>query len=388
MGAVAAGVAKELAKGESQRAGSAILSKASTLLKNGKSINSLADLARPAQVQPLVIVDKPLQDQPFMSDVMKGTMSLFIAYWMQGAAMMGTNIGRIDTLRLLDALNPSRDTNVGNAKDLIWSKENYQEGLPSLESFSQEMERNLIVDVRVSQEANEKEATGPTHAINVKDDDVGKFYEIGNLSIGKLVNVELSDGEHSGKVPVLFRAVPSAVPSKALVHIFTATSKNESFKERYYLWRAGQLTFVRDLMFNVDRIDAHRKALVNDTSNVYMTMNDRRSNNSAKALLSGQPSLADASNIAIISKATARDIGREMYGKIESSRVRKAIFDATYLLMLVVVDEEWERVTIYHRGLDIPTDVKFSDLKQAEKNKGPDITEFLKAFAVGSTPSF
>jgi len=368
------------ASGAALRIGDVMTSKVAQALANGQSLKSLADIARPARVEPLVVVDKPLEGQDYMDDVMKFTLTTFTGYYLQAVSLV-LNVGRIDTLKTLDALNPNRS--MGGAgkrfKEAVFSSESYENGLPSLEAFDQPMERE---DLLVSVEGDDGGQT-----MGVDDETYKKFYEVENLAVGKLINVELKDGDHSAKLPVLIRLTPTTVPSQVLTHIFTATSRNASWKERYHLWRAGQIRLVRDLMFSVDLIDEHRKALINDTSNVYMTMTDRRRKNSQKAMFSGTPSMADASNIAIITKDTAREIGRAMYGKIDSLKIRKQIFDATYLMLLVVVDEQWERVTIYHRGVDQPTEASFREIKGAEKGKGPDITEILKAYSLGASPS-
>jgi hypothetical protein len=388
----AKGLAKEMG-GDAKTAAMPTLAKAASLILSGQSVSSLADVGRPARVEPLVLVDQSLvppgPTPEHMTDVMKTTLSIFIGYWMQAATMLGTNVGRLDTLRLLDALNPNRSNTVGsNVKDAVFSKESYAFGLPSLESFNQPMEHNLVVEVGgevVSQESEEEAPKGTS--VGVDSGDVSKFYEIPSLTLGKLISVELTDGKNKGRIPVQFRLLPTRIPSPTLVHILTATAKNQGVKERYHLWRAGQISFVKDLIFASDLIDQHRKALVNDTSNVYLTMTERRKRNLSSAYASGTPSMADASNVAVISTETARAVEREMGGKLSSSRTRKRLFDESYLLLMVVVDERWERVTIYHRGLEQPTEASFRELKVSEKGKGPDITEFLKAYMQGASVS-
>jgi len=366
--------------GAAVKLGSTLLGKLAKAVTKGQKVSSLSDLARPARVEPLVIIDKPLAEQPYMEDVMKMALTTFAGYYMQAVAMV-LNVGRVETLKVLDSLNPHRSQgDLGDVKNAVWSKESYAQGLPSMESFNQPMEKNLIV----SMEAGEVDRSDQSLAVT--DESVKKLYEVENLAVGKLINVELKDGENQAKMPILLRLIPTKVAPQVLTHIFTATAKNSTWKERYHLWRAGQIRLVRDLIFSVDLIDEHRKALVNDTSNVYMTMNDRRRNNSMKAAYTDVPSMADASNIAVISKETAKDIGRAMHGKIESAKVRKKLFDASYLILLVVVDEQWERVTVYHRGLEMPTEMSFREIKAQEKGKGPDITEILKAYQLGSTP--
>lgn len=372
-------LAATAASGAALKLGSLSMAKIQTAIRNGQSTKSLVDLARPARVEPMVIVDKALEDQPYMTDVMKFALTTFTGYYLQAVSMV-IGVGRIDTLKVLDSLNPNRSIGGGarNLKEAVFAAESYEHGLPSMEAFEQPMERQ---DLLVSIEA----VAGKS--LSTDDETIKRFYEVDNLAVGKLVNVELKDGDQSAKIPVMIRLVPTTVPSNVLTHIFTANAKNTSFKERYHLWRAGQISLVRDLMFSVDMIDEHRKTLINDTSNVYMTMADRRRNNVVKAVGSQSPSMADASNIAVVTKETAKEMARNLYGKIDSLGVRKKIFEASYLMLLIVVDEQWERVTIYHRGIDQPTEVSLREIKGSEKGKGPDITEILRAYQLGSSPT-
>ncbi len=372
-------LAATAASGAALKLGSLSMAKIKTAIANGQSTKSLVDLARPARVEPMVIVDKSLEDQPYMTDVMKFALTTFTGYYLQAVSMV-IGVGRIDTLKVLDTLNPNRSIggSARNLKEAVFAAESYAEGLPSMETFEQPMERE---DLLVSIEATAGQSLAPD------DETIKRFYEVDNLAVGKLVNVELRDGDQSAKIPVMIRLVPTTVPPNVLTHIFTANAKNTSLKERYHLWRSGQIRLVRDLMFSVDMIDEHRKTLINDTSNVYMTMADRRRNNVVKAVGSQSPSMADASNIAVITKETAKEMARNLYGKIDSLSVRKKIFEASYLMLLIVVDEQWERVTIYHRGIDQPTEVSLREIKGAEKGKGPDITEVLKAYQLGSSPT-
>lgn len=374
-------VAATMAGSAAAKLGGTLINKIYQAHKAGKSVSSLADLARPARVEPLAIIDATLVDQPYMTDVMRLALTTFTGYYLQAAARI-LNIERLHTVRVLDSLNPHRTLGpsvTAQLKDAVWSKESYAHGLPSMEALAQPLEPNLVVSV---------EATGEGKAsVGVDDESTKKFYEIENLAVGKLVSIEVKEEGGQAKLPVLVRLVPSKVPPRVLVHIFTATAKNSTWRERYHLWRAGQISLVRDLMFSIDLIDEHRKALINDTSNVYMAINERRSGNVRKSIATEIPSMADASNIAVISTDTAKQIGRAMNGKLDSVNVRKKLFDATYLILLIVVDEEWERVTIYHRGLEMPTTASFREIKSAEKGKGPDITEILKAYQLGSTPT-
>ena len=360
-----------------------LLTRAQYMLKEGQSIRSLSDLGRPARVEPLVVVEESLRDIPEMQDVMKTLSSIFIAYYMQAAVYQGVRIGNISPLKVFDSLNPERVSR--STRDAVWSKESYQDGMPSLEDFNQPMESpHLLVSI---ESADGKGKDKSNNVLSVGESDVSKFYEVPNLVVGKLINIELQDGEHKGKFPVMIRLTPTTAKKGVITHIFTSASKDTSFKEQYHLWRAGQISFWKDLVFSTNLIDQHRKALVNDTSNIYEMITDRRRENYKAGVVSKAPSMADASNILVVSKETAREMGRALYGRLEDKTVRRRFFDSNYLILLAIVDELHNRVVIYHRGYDRPTEASFSEIKGAEKNKGSDISEILKAYVVGSTPS-
>jgi hypothetical protein len=342
--------------------------------RNGTDISSLADLSRPARVEPLVLVEQTLQNQPFMENVMKFGLTNFAAYYMQAFNML-MNVGRIETLKVFDSLNPNRNFGMGQGALLqgtVLSQEEFDLGLPSLEAYDRPIEPGLIASLESADEVSG----------NAK---IEKLYEVESLSVGKLVNVELKDGDQISKIPVLIRLQATTVKTDIMTHIFTAGGR-DSYGERFQLARAGLIRPIRDLIFGIDLIDEHRRALMNDTSGAYKAITDRRRNNVKKAAMSGVVSAADASNIAIITKETAKAIGQKLYGKLDNQAVRNRIFDNSYLLLLIVVDERYEQITVYHRGLDIPGEHSFKEIAAAEKGRGQDITEVYKMIlgAMGS----
>ncbi|ARV77260.1 virion structural protein [Pseudomonas phage Noxifer] len=345
-------------------------------VRNGTDISSLADLSRPARVEPLVLVEQTLQNQPYMENVMKFGLTNFTAYYLQAFNML-MNVGRIETLKVFDSLNPNRNYGMGQGALLqgtILSNEHFDNGLPSLEDYDQPVVPGLIGTVSIEDfdgvQGNAK---------------VDKLYEVESLSVGKLVNVELKDGDNTAKIPVLIRLQSTTVKTDIMSHIFTAGGR-DSYGERFQLARAGLIRPIRDLIFGIDLLDEHRRALMGDTSGAYKAITDRRRNNVKKAAMSGVVSAADASNIAVITKSTAKLIGQKLYGKLETQAVRNRIFDNSYLLLLIVVDEQYENITVYHRGLDIPGQHTFKEIASAEKGRGQDITEVYKMIlgAMGS----
>lgn len=341
-------------------------------VESGMQIKSLADISKPLRVEPLVIIDKSIVNQPYMEDLMKLSLSQFAGYYLQAANML-LGIGRIDTLKVFDSLNPVRSIGgLEHHASNVFDSSQYSRGLPSLESYSKPERPGLIAKVSTESEASIT-ATTPNGE---------KLYEVDSLAIGKLLNIEVQDPELKKpvKLPVLIRLIPAPIDSDIITHIFTAGGK-QSWSHRLFLAKTGQIRMWRDLVLGMDIVDKHFSALVRDKTNTYAEINERRNNNLKKSIMTGRVSMADASNIAIVSTDTLREATNGLYGKIENASVRKAIFDNTYLLMLMVVDQYYSRVTVYHRGLDIPSTYRLDEVQAKERGKGQDITEIFKMFS-------
>ena len=384
-------------RGDTAAIGRDLMATVLTAAKSMSSISSLADITKPLRVEPITIIDQSIADQPYVLDLLKLGVSLYAGYYLQAVNMV-FGVGKIDTLKVFDTLNPERSgasaLGFENFRSAVYATETYANGLPALEAFAQPVRQGLIAEYseekyaaqQVALEAfggkdddyDQKGDKAPVHGM--KSGDSQKVYEAENLAIGKLLNVEVKSGNESAKLPVMIKLIPAVVPSDTITHIFTAGGR-DTWAHRLFLVKSGQIKFWRDFVMGQDMIDAHMTALMTDKSGVYKTILDRRRNNVSQAIQSGRLSLADASNIAIISTTTMKKAANTLYAKIDDVNVRKKFFDNSYLLMLMAVDERWNRVTIYHRGVDLASSWRIDDIKVAEKSKGQDITEIFKMFS-------
>lgn len=391
-------------KGDAAAVGRDLMATVLTAAKSVGNISSLADITKPLRVEPVTLIDQQIADQPYIQDLLKLSVSLYAGYYLQAVNMV-MGVGKIETLKVFDTLNPERSGSsvlgFENFRAAVFDSSTYANGLPSLEAFSQPMRSGLLaeyspekyqasLEYHASLEAfgdkpkdgkDSKEQKGdkePTHGMSSGDS--GKIYEAENLAIGKTIQVTVRSGKEESKLPVIIKLIPAIVPSDTITHIFTAGGR-DTWAHRLFLVKSGQIKFWRDFVMGQDMIDAHMKALMTDKTGAYKTILDRRRNNVVQAVSSGRLSLADASNIALISTSTMKAAANTLYAKIDDIGVRKKFFDNSYLLMLMTVDDRWNRVTIYHRGVDMASSYRIEDIKVAEKNKGQDITEIFKMFS-------
>lgn len=353
----------------------------------------LIKFTAPSRVEPICLVDSDVVHHEALPDVMQSLQSIFSGYYLQAMAI-STTIGKIDVIKQLDRLNPNRNL-AGNLQDAanassnwVMSAESYKHGLPKPGKMRLSTEAyggNGKDDIIVTLEGKDKD--GKSSSELADKDTLVTVKELTNLSVGKLLNVEITDGSHKATIPIAIRLMATSIPTSSVVHILSLGNKDVTAKERYHGWRSGRLEFWRDIVMCQDLIDAHKKNLLADKTGVYNEILKRRSNNNLSTLVSGNPSVATASNLLVCSKETIRTLEGEIGRELKDFKTREKIFAESYLMIIAVIDKDWDRVTFYHRGISLPTEVSLRDLRVSNKGSGPDVSEILKAYQLGSSPS-
>lgn len=342
---------------------------------NYYTTKSLAEVTKLTRVEPLTIVSKDCVNLEYMPDINQALLNIFCGYYLQTVNMLGA-VQSVKVVRLLDRLNPDRDEtgfllseSLSRESYKTMSLENYQYKLPTQSSMALEA----------------KDGPGAT-GLN----------EIANLSVGKMLNVEIcvpadestGDSPLTARIPVNVRLMVSSIPNASILNILAYKREDDSLIERYHAWRGGRISFISDLIFCQDLIDEYKRANIKDETGTLQEI-VRRVNNAKKyGLLTKNPSLVSASNLFVISEENARELEMKLGGKLSNPKVRQKAFDNTYSMIIVVVDREWERVTFYTRGISAGSDISIKELKTAGKgSNGSEILDFMKSMSQGA-PAF
>ena len=337
------------------------------------------------------------------------------------------DINGVSVLERLERLNPDRDpvryavAKYGNTKfgvedyqDTSLSVESFATGLPtkaklqrtaSLESMEwcESRQRYVRSSVLAMEAADSKPADDSKKPGDEKNKDEKKdsrMIEMGNkardaivtvnennnLGVGKILEVSLTNRGETLSIPVTLTLAVSTTDTQSMIHILGMWNRNYKFKERWHGLRSGELKFWREFVLMRDIIEKQRKALIRDKSGYLATMMAQSAKNTVAAAVSGSASVATASSTIMISAETARRCELEGGFQLDDPRSRQRLFEATFAMLLFVVDTEWEMVKIYHRGIDQPTRLTIKELKSAGKGSGPDIAEILKAYQLGRAP--
>ena len=351
---------------------------------------SLTSFTAAARVEPITVVDNNCLHLEYLPEVLQSLQSIFTGYYLQAVSLIA-DVGNVKVVKMLDRLNPNRQPDVealmkdmagaalAVASEQICEASNWK---LSMESYKWRLPTEGNVP---AMEEEVKKAVANTMSVNEKT--VLSVTDFTNLSVGKLVNVEIKSNGQSVSIPVAIRLLVSSLPSSSLVKLLDNNTKNNSLVERVYKWRSDRIGFVKDLILCQDLIADHKKNLLADREGVMTEILNRAKSNKLSAYSSKQPSLAAASNLFVISEEVADTIKRESGLDIEEFRDRQKIFESTYGMIIVVINREFERVNFYHRDIRMPTSVGVRDIKMSAKGSGPDITDILNAYKKGEQPT-
>lgn len=336
------------------------------VVRSGK-MKSLAGYTRAFRAEPFVLLDSECVfiDETF--DVMQSLQSQYAALYLMAMSAM-TTIGNASVARHMDKLNPSRNAidsaanTAASVGGLMMAVEAEKFGIP----------KSGDVNVLTS---------GSTR------DSAKEIAELSNLSVGKIIDCEIQDGDTKLTVPISIRLIASSLPSATLVHTLTGGTADTGFIERWNGWRSGRLS-ISDMLFCKDLINAKRKAMMSDDNGVYRSIVQRKNGNMLSTLLSGNPSVGTYSNMVVLADTTARELEIAMgNGGLKDFKAREKLMDNTALLLIAVIDRSWKRVTFYTQSIARPLECSFRDLKASNKGSGPDIADILNAYKLGETPT-
>jgi len=386
--------------------------KNTTDLMRSARAGSLIEYTKPMRVEPIVLIDSDCMFHDGLPDLMQSLQSIFAGYYLQAVAVSAT-IGNISVMGQLGKLNPNRDpldaaldgaaagAGLMAGMSKLLATESYAHGLPSikggpvkyglealgLEATKAEAEAEAARLNASLKKSNDKEAGKSAAGMSVGKDAGRAVAEVANLSVGKILSVEITDGNAKATIPVTIRLLANSIPSAALVHILSESDKEVDNGSRWHQWKAGRLATIKDMIFCQDLIEAHRKKLMNDKTGMYASIIDRKRKNQLSTVLSGNPSVATASNMVVLSDTTLAELELETNYQFKNFAQREKIFAETSLMIVAVIDKRWDRVTFYHRSIPETTTVSFRDMKMAAKGNGPDVGEILKAYQLGNSPS-
>lgn len=373
----------------------------------GMKSESLIDYAQPSRIEPVTIVESTLWRESYMEDLLQCALNIFSGYYIQAIAL-SAEIKGVSVIRRLEPFNPKRDPGYALA-DLISSTvalENDQSisaakfGLPAIASpVMQKNDECSKINWGVATESfkdenssvsfkNKVGDTRPSQTELTSKETLGSLKENSNLSVGKMLEVAIVVDDKTVKVPVNVRLHTIPVPSSSMTLFLTAGAQNRDLKERWYEMKADKLRFFADLIGIKDLLDEHRRNVIKDTTGLYLRQAEQKRKNALSGILSRKPSVAGASNIVFITREQQVEIEKKLNIKLNTLKGRRVIEQNSAIMILFVIDQDYDQVEIFHRGIEGATSLSINALKNAAKGSGPDVMKVFEMYKAMKAPTF
>lgn len=352
-----------------------------------ENTRSLSTITKQTTVEPFCIISKDCVNLPYISDVNMTLLNLFISYYLQAVYTL-VNLEDVRTRKILNA----------TGTDISFSLES---GAPSLES------------IKYSLPGLEADETLALKNASVSDK-TEQLVSPSNLAVGKVVDIQFSlpgktnkvTGEESKPttvtVPVTIKMLVNIAGNNAIESLLVRHKEDVSFSERWFSWRAGRISFWKDMVLCRDLINEGIKNSISPDNSIVSEVDSRvnasfinKLTNIALSIDKGDNlkatdvySFGVASNLYVITNTEASGFEYKLGGKLSNPNIREKLFKNGYAMILAVIDTDRERVKFYVQGADGYTDVSIREIKASSKSKGPDMLDMMKMLQLGTAATF
>lgn len=400
--------------------------------------DSIIQYSAPARIEPICLVDAALAQYEHIYAILGTTNSIFAAYYMQAASSM-INISAMRLMRDIDPLKPDRDMNAaifdfveqsaqkhhGDNKTLVQraegrvleivkeSMELPRPGKPlpvisymitegvngaaqarvatpaEIKAFKEYQEKSKKIGEEIAKKEYDKKLAELKSASSQSGSAklAGDLMDAPNLAAGRIFEITADYGGGQVTIQVLVSLKTLVSSSANLVDVYATGGELRTFKERWHGWRSGQLRFLEDIIFTQDLIENHKRTAIKDNTGTYLLNRERDTKNRVSALLSGKASIGTASGIVVMDSTTAKKLEAAVGGKLGDFTTREKIFKRTFAMNMIVVEKEWDQVTVYNRGIPKAVSLPVAEYTRSKSKGGSDTADIVKLFLSGSAPT-
>ena len=332
----------------------------------------LTNYIKKSMISSRVFIQKSIVQEPILNDVL-GTIQQLYLSWVLTAINMNNFVAGGKTIRnMLDVV--ATESFLGDY-------------------FQTMIDINTIMSDLMSFGPSKFEATvkkDKPGSLNAKASDVVSK-EI-NITYGRIVEVTFNVGNgNTVSVNLFIQLFPTFVEDNVMGEFLSLNYKPD-WRQRFFQVQAGELSFWKDFLFELDLSEKRKKALKNDNTGVFKEMlNELNKNetNRLKKMTGYAPNKQNIANtIHIFEKDSFNKFCHENRIDFKNQSHRDKYFSSTMSMMVVVIDPSYERVEMYFAGISNRAEYNYIQLQNQNKNSNYDLVSVMKAFANTSAPRF
>jgi hypothetical protein len=152
---------------------------------------------------------------------------------------------------------------------------------------------------------------------------------------------------------------------------FITLNIDKDIYKRWLQWKAGEIKFFKDFIFEVDMLNKRKEALKRDTTGDLLAMLEKTKTAISERwmkLLFIKPNKQNIANtINIFDKYTFNKITNNSGYNFKRYSDRQKYFSRSYAMSVIVVDQDHNMVDMYWNGLENRGEYTFNQLQSASK---------------------
>jgi hypothetical protein len=334
--------------------------------------SSLSRAVEKSRVSHRAFIQQEAASEEILNDLLLTTQNMVIG-WILTAIQLNNKVDSARTVRdVLDTVSTeaAHYANFISEVELVGSFENYSPKMGVLTP-----NKNLG-------------GTGPAKVHNLPD----KL----SLASGRIIEVQFTPNpdEPNQKMTVqLFLQFNPFIVSADVCRAFFENNFKLDLKKRWFQFTSGEINFFRDFLFEFDRLNKRTKAMKADTSGQLKELEDAKRNSliSYVAKLFGWRSNREniASSINIFLKQDFDQWCRELHCNFEKDySVRQKFFNATFSLMVIIVDPSYRTVTYYYNGVRDSGKYTYDQIIRQAKPESLNLKSMMQSYYQSTAPKF
>ena len=335
---------------------------------------SLPQFTRPAIIESPNFMQASLVEEPIVNDIIKNLYNIYIGYILVALQMNDLVVGN---RRVRDVLGTvSTGSILTNSTESFVDRSVLTNGLTagceSLDDFNKAKGHQVTGGGRIA-EISHKDAAPIASGRQIE---VKFATENGKEPITVMINVKFNT-----------RLIPDQ-----LVEQIIGMNFDLSLSKRYLQMQAGEISFVKDFILNLDKLERREKALKLDKGNIIKDIFRHQNHASFRQLfklaVSNNHSYNLANSVLMLDDATATKYAKKVGFNFDNVRDRARFFASTYNLFIVLVDSQYSRVTLYINGIDQSASFSFNELKSSSSSDKMGLKEIMEYLNKSQMPKF
>lgn len=365
--------------------------------------SSIADIGKLGYVEPITLVASTVKtmDAKTRFNIEHGILNYYASMYVRAMGLLATRGIDTNILKTLDSLNPDRDlatvtaaitsessnglVKLNSDRERVTNTKKYL----ALEALDFGRVKNGVISTESTNYAASEVEAVPSVDSGLKVNlDV---FEKDQYTVGKVIDASFQVGDRLGQtvtLPIVIKLGNMIVPSEVIQNIVTMNEDSIRIGARFKDALSGRISFIKDFILANDLIEKQRTTMMKDPSRAYEALLARVNSSKFYSILSRNISLSTISGILIMTEVENNAIKRELGGDLTNRITRKKVFDNSSVMIIAVIDREWEQVSVFIRGFDDYSTIPFSGFSDAKNTSSDAIQEIVKTMSMGKIPSF